>query len=542
MYQEWQGQTTCTMVAHSVASWPERTALLAGDRAASYLQVGERIARARAGLAALGVRKGDHVATLMGLSPRWADVFFGALSLGAIVVPLNLTWTPREAAQGMRLTDSAILIAESRYRGQDLWKLLEVAVPEVVGVEPGKVASQSVPSLRSVIGLNSEGFVGSVPSYAYDLDEAQESSPACDEAIIDPEDPALMLLTSGSTSFPKAAILSHRALLCGWATYADGMEIDANSVFVNCAPTYHVAGILTLGIPLMRGACDVMMRWFDPEQALSLLQDLKASHFWGFDTHFAMMREVPGSEKYDVSSVKHTLAASNAGAARFIVEMGFEHHGCVYGSTEFMGQQSYFPRRDISDTQRMLKSNGRATCGEIRVTDPETGMELGPNEPGEICVRGPSLFSGYYKLPDETSKCMDAEGFFHSGDRGYLDEKGYLYYQGRFKEMIKSGGENVSINEVEAFLASSVPGIRRVAVCATPHPKWGEAVTAVVVAADPSLTEDSIKDACRGNLAPYKIPKLIVFVNERAWTVTPTGKINRSVMRNTALTALGVSE
>lgn len=542
MYQEWQGQTTCTMTAYSVSTWPDRTAFLVDDKVTTFLQVGDGIARARAGLAALGVKKGDHVATLMGLSPRWADVFFGALSLGAIVVPLNLTWTPREATQGMMLTDSAILIAEARYRGQDLWQLLEDAVPEAAGAEPGQISSSGVPSLRSVIALRSEGSEGPVPSYAYDLDEAQQSAAPVDAAAIDPEDPALMLLTSGSTSFPKSAILSHRALLSGWATYADGMEIEADSVFVNCAPNYHVAGILTLGMTLMRGATDVMMRWFDPERALSLLQDLKASHFWGFDTHFAMMRDVPGSDMYDVSSVRHTLAASNAGASRFIVEMGFGHHGCVYGSTEFMGQQSYFPRRDIADTERMLKSNGRATCGELRITDIETGALLGPNEPGEICVRGPSLFSGYYKREDETAKCMDADGFFHSGDRGYIDERGYLYYQGRFKEMIKSGGENVSINEVEEFLASSVPGIRRVAVCATPHPKWGEAVTAVVVAADPGLTEEGIKDACRGNLAPYKIPKKVIFVDEQAWTVTPTGKINRQVMRSTALTALGISE
>jgi fatty-acyl-CoA synthase len=189
----------------------------------------------------------------------------------------------------------------------------------------------------------------------------------------------------------------------------------------------------------------------------------------------------------------------------------------------------------------MLKSNGRATSGELRITDPTTGAVLGPNEPGEICVKGPSLFSGYYKRPDETAKCMDLDGFFHSGDRGYLDEKGYLYYQGRFKEMIKSGGENVSINEVEEFLTSQVPGIRRVAVCATPHPKWGEAVTAVVVP-DPGVTEESIREACRGELAPYKIPKRIIFVAEDDWSVTPTGKINRQVMRTTALSALGISE
>ena len=272
-----------------------------------------------------------------------------------------------------------------------------------------------------------------------------------------------------------------------------------------------------------------------------MIDEQKATHFWGFDTHFAMLRDSPGYGRWNISSVKHTLAASNPGAAKAILDMGFEHHGCVYGSTEYMGQQSFFPRRDQRDRQRMLTSHGRATSGELIIIDPTTGARLGPNQRGEICVRGPSLFSGYYKRPDETEKCMDSEGFFHSGDCGYLDEEGYLYYQGRFKEMIKSGGENVSILEVEQFLAAEAPGVRRVAVCATPHPKWGEAVTAVIVA-ETGTTEEGVINACRGSLAPYKIPKRVVFIPEDQWCVTPTGKVDRRAMRNSALKALGIPE
>ena len=180
-----------------------------------------------AGLASLGVGPGVHVATFMGLSSRWPEVFFGALSLGAIVVPLNLTWTQREVVQGLMLTDSTILIVEARYRGQDLWSLVEKAVPELTASTAGNVHAPQAPTLRSVIALRSEDYKGNVPAYAHDLDLAEgNASRVVDAAHVEPEDPALMLLTSGSTSFPKSAILSHRAVLCGWATYADGLEVN----------------------------------------------------------------------------------------------------------------------------------------------------------------------------------------------------------------------------------------------------------------------------------------------------------------------------
>lgn len=537
MYQEWQGQTALSVLEYSASAWPDRPCFIFDDLVTTYGDFARGVARTRAALASIGVRRGDHVATWMGSSPKWAEVFFAAMSLGAVVAPLNLTWTPREAAQGLMLNDATVIVVETLYRGQSLWAMAEKAAPELAASLPGKIQAPNIPSLRCVIALRSEGYEGNVPRYAFDLDHLD--APSLPETEVLPEDPALMLLTSGTTSFPKSAVLTHRAMTCGWATFADAVELTERGVFLESAPNYHVAGINLLGMTLLRGATGVLMRWFDPERALELFDTKKATHFFGFDTHFAMMRDAPGYGKWDLSSVRHTIISSNPAASKAIMKMGFEHHGGVYGSTEFMGLQSFFPRRDLKNTNRMLKSNGRATCGELRIADVVTGAKLGPNQEGEICVRGPCLFSGYYKRPDEDAKCMDEDGFFHSGDRGYMDEKGYLYYLGRYKEMIKSGGENVSILEVEQFLVSEVPGIRRVAVCATPHPKWGEAVTAVIVA-DPGTSEEQVINACRGSLAPYKIPKRIVFVNENQWSVTPTGKINRKIMQQAALDALGL--
>lgn len=508
-----------------------------------YAHLAERVDVTREALWRLGVRPGHHVATAMGLSIRWAEVLFACLDLGAVVVPMNLTWTADELRLGLELTDAEHVIVESRYRQRDLIELLVAAVASISDGAGGEVDGGGT-AVRSVIGLRSEGDDGALPGFCADLDAAQATRPHAarggsgDPHELHPEHPALMLLTSGSTSFPKAAVLSHRALLAGLAYYADGLELDRESVFVNCAPSYHIAGILTLCTPLMRGSTVVAMRSFEPAEAMRLIHERRATHFWGFDTHFAMMREHVEYGMWDLSSVEHTLAASNPGAAERILEMGFSHHGCVYGSTEYMGSQSFFPRRDIGDRVRMVRSHGRATSGELRIVDPETGAVLGAGEPGEICVRGPGLFSGYYRRPAESAACMDADGFFHSGDRGYLDTAGYLYYQGRYKEMIKSGGENVSILEVEQWLANNVDGVRNVAVFGAPHERWGEAVTAAIVRAPgTALTEADVVAQCRGRLAPYKIPKRVVFIDAEQWSVTPTGKIDRGAIRSVALGA-----
>jgi fatty-acyl-CoA synthase len=540
MYQEWRGQTAVSVLNYSTETWASRPCFIVDDVVTTYGELAGAVARVRDRLAAAGVKRGDHVAALMGLSPKWAELFFAALSLGAVVVPLNLTWTSRELAEGMELNDISVLVVEARYRGQDLWAAVEQAAPELKSSLPGQIRSSRIPTLRCVIAIRSENDERDGPSYALDLDRVEGRPTAALEGEIQPEDPAIMLLTSGTTSFPKSAILSHRALTCGWATFADAVEVKETSVFLESAPNYHVAGINLMGMTLLRGGTGVLMRWFDPVRALELFETKKATHYYGFDTHFAMMRDARADGRWDVSSVKHTITSSNPAAAKAIVEMGFEHHGSVYGSTEFMGAQAFFPRRDLRDQNRMLKSNGRATCGELRIVDVETGAALAPHQIGEICVRGPCLFSGYYKRPDETAKVIDEDGFFHSGDRGYLDDDGYLYFLGRFKEMIKTGGENVSILEVEQFLLTEAPGVRRAAVCATPHPKWGEAVTAVVVPASAGVTEADIIAACRGSLAGYKIPKRVVFVDDSQWSVTPTGKVNRRAMQAVALAALGL--
>lgn len=528
MTQNVVARTAGSIVEDGARLWPDHTAVQTDETAWTYAQLERETARMRGALKRIGVQQGDHVATLMGPGPVWASVFFATLSLGAVSVPLNLTWLPTELTQGLLLTDSAYLIVETHFRGKDL-----LAEARRATAEP----STPLPRL-AVHAIRAEGFEGSLPAETPELDPSGQGCPA---AIVEPESIATLLLTSGSTSVPKPAMLSHRALTHGWSTYADTLEVDPSSTFLNYAPNYHVGGVTVMGMTLINGGRSLMMRWFDPDEAMRLIAAEDATHLWGFDTHFAMMRAAASYGQHDLTSVRNTIAASNVGAeaVEAFLEMGFTHHGSVYGSTEYMGQQAFFPPGDRTDLDRMKRSNGRPMSGELRIVDPDSGEIQPPNAPGEICVRGAALFSGYLNMPEETAACMDADGFFHSGDRGFLDQDGYLYFRGRYKEMVKTGGENVSMAEVEQFLLRHVPGMTHAVICGVPDKKWGESVTAaVVLVPGATTTAEEIRDVCRESLAGYKVPKHIVFLSDADWVVTPTGKVDRAAMRELTLQRL----
>lgn len=533
MYQEWRGRTFADVIDYAERTWPERIAVTDGDFACTYADLGQRIRRLALALRDLGVKEGDHVAHLMGANRDWIEIFYATLCLGATLVPLNLVWEADEIAAGLERTRSRYLLVGGLHRGRPLLDRIEKAFPEMrIEVPAGR-------DMVSVIALKSPEM-RALPLAALVEAVQDDRVGALKWPVIKSSAMGLLLLTSGSTALPKPAIHTHETMLAGIASYADGLEINREDIFLQTTPNYHVSGIITMVGPMLRGGRVRVLEWFDAGEAMRIIDQERITLFWGFDTHFAMMREHESYGKYDLSSVTRTMVAGNPGTFDAIRGMGFRHIGSLYGSTEYMGAQAFFPYRDRFDIERMKHSNGRPTSGEIAIIDPETNRPCAPEVPGEICVRGPSLFKGYFGMPDETRDAFDANGFFRSGDIGWLDEQGYLYYRGRYKEMIKTGGENVSALEVEAFLLSHFPEIRRAIVCATPHRKWGECVTALVEThAGAGLTTEGMVTRCRGALAGYKIPKLVLPLRNDDWIVTPTGKVDRNAMQRLATGRLG---
>jgi fatty-acyl-CoA synthase len=279
---------------------------------------------------------------------------------------------------------------------------------------------------------------------------------------------------------------------------------------------------------------------FDPESALEIIERERISTIWGFDVHYLMLRRHPRFGAYNVSSLKRTMIGSDPRSFDEIKSIGLDFQGNIYGCSEYLS--NFFPYRDRFDDSHMKFSHGRP-MGSVqqKISNMTTGETLGVNQLGEICVKGPGLFKGYYKMPELTDQAIDLEGYFHTGDLGMVDKDGYTYYRGRLKETVKTGGENVSAREVEMFLESETPWVAVAQVIGVPDPKWGEAVTAMVeLKAGESSSEEEIRSFCKGKIAGYKIPKRIFFVDRSDWPITLTGKFDKAAMKENVLAQLGI--
>ena len=282
-------------------------------------------------------------------------------------------------------------------------------------------------------------------------------------------------------------------------------------------PFYHIAGCVYFPLGALTGGYELHVNEFVAPEVLSIIETEKINFFCGFEAHFNALANDPEFRDYDLKSLEHILLA--AGPEWYVkckkIFPGAKVIAHHYGFSEGTGVSMAF---DEPDQEIRKHSNGKPWPGiDVKVVDPVTGAQVGADENGELCLRGWSRFQGYYKNLEETKKAIDNKGFFHSGDYGRKDQNGNIYYRGRYKMMIKTGGENVSEREVEIFL-ESMPGVRSVQVIGIPHEKWGEAVTAVIEN-EPNLhfTQEDVVAFCKGKISRYKIPKKVLFLNGDKW-------------------------
>ena len=548
MYFEWKDLTINDSFAYSCKNWGTRTALVYGDERFTYNQLQREVLEVTNALKNLGIQKGTRVAYLLNSGPEWVSLFYAILNLGAIAVPLNLTWVGREIEQGLQLTDAEILVMTDEIRGKDFGSILNKQFPELQEANKEELRIDRIPHLKKIVTLS---LSGKIYNFAYDFHElkASRSNYNAQELLtlsqqIRPDNECLYLLTSGSTGFPKPVIHTHKSFLFSNANIADCHDIRLDDRVMHHAPSYHVSGLENLLYPQMRGATVYLADYFEPERAMRMIEKEKITVTWGFDVHYLMMRRHPRYGVYDISSLDRVLVGNSPGSYDEIKTMGIPHQGGIYASSENAGALSMYPYRDRFDEYRKKYSNGRPlSFMETKIVHPETGALLGVNEKGEICSRGPGLFKGYYNMPEETAAAMDEDGFYHSGDYGWLDEKDFLYYRGRIKDTVKSGGENVSAREVEINLEAETPWINTAIVFGVPDPKWGEAVTAMVeIKPGTSVTEDELKKFCKDLMAGYKIPKHFIFVKPQEWILTPTGKFDKKALWLKAMEMLGIQE
>ncbi len=484
---------------------PERKALHFEDRVWTYGQMQREIEDCAGRLGGLGVAKGDRVAFLGHNQPMFLFAMFACARLGAIFVPLNFRLTGPELGFMIEDCTACALIVDEAHR--------PVIAPQVAGL----------PSLKSVLSAEQ-------PAQWTQGDPAPTTQARAHE-----DDVALIMYTSGTTGRPKGAMLTHGNIWWNNTSAMHTLDVLADDVTIVAAPIFHIGGLnVTTLAALQKGALVVLHRTFDPGRALAAIAAHRATSLFGVPAMFLFMAHNPAFATTDLSSLR--LLVVGGAPCPVPVLTTYLARGVSmqqgYGLTETSPMVSFLaPEYALTK----VGSSGRTPMFvEVRIVGSEGVVNSTPGAQGEILVRGPNVFKGYWGLPEATAKAIDAEGWFHTGDAGFVDEEGFLTISDRIKDMIITGGENVYPAEIESELMRH-PAIAEVGVIGEPDAQWGERVVAVAaLKPGASLTLEELRAFAQERLAAYKLPRRLEFVTSLPRNAT--GKILKYQLRQTLTT------
>ncbi|MEW2357358.1 long-chain-fatty-acid--CoA ligase [Spirillospora sp. NPDC029432] len=490
---------------------PDRVAFHAGDLSITYRDFDRRADRAAAALAAAGVGHGDRVAVLDKNSLEYAEQLFGAARIGAAQVPINYRLAPDEVAYIVNNAQAKVFIVGPEF------------VP-VLDAIAGKLEHT-----RHTIVI---GGGGGYEDYATWMDAHDPGGPV---DATDTSDVFVQLYSSGTTGLPKGVMLTHDNFLSVLPLSNDIWDIGDDTVLMVAMPMYHVAGNALTTCVIFDGITGVIAREPDPTAIARDIERRKVSHVFLVPVLLQFMQLIPEVAEADMSSLKLLLYGASPisddvlrGAMRMLPTTRFMQ---VYGLTETTGAITYLPVEDHDPdgpNAHRLRSAGipNPSC-ELKIVDPATLEEMPLGKVGEILCRTPQNMKGYWEMPEATSAALLPDGWFRTGDAGYLDEDGYLYIHDRVKDMIISGGENIYPAEVENVLMNH-PMVTDCAVIGVPDEKWGETPKGIVVLSE-DVPEKELIDWCRERLAHFKCPTSI----ERRDEIprNPTGKILKRDLR-----------
>lgn len=459
-----------------------------------------------------GVRYRDRVAILAQDGVEHLDLFHACAKLGAIHTALNWRLHWRELLAILHNTTPKVLVYSEKF---------QPVVAQLLDAMAGGPAT--VPCLVHVDG---EGLPGSL---AYDaLLAASTDAPATYDAL-EAEDIACLLFTGGTTGHPKGAQISHRQV-CWNVLNTVIHDVRHDDIYLNVFPLFHTGGLFTyLSSQVLFGGTTVLMKQFDPALVLHLIERERATIFAAVPTQYQMLTQAPNWESADLSSLRF-CTSGGAPLPVPLVEQYTREKGIRFkqgfGMTEYGPGLFALPPEDAI---RKAGSIGRPNFFvDVRVVD-EENRPLGPRQPGELILKGPSGCSGYWNDPEASAAVLDADGWFHTGDIVEYDEEWYFTVRDRKKDMFISGGENVYPVEIEQVLYQH-PAVLMCAVIGVPDARWGEVGKAcVVLRAGQTASEAELLDLLRGRLAPYKLPKSVVFLD--ALPLSGMGKILKRELR-----------
>jgi fatty-acyl-CoA synthase len=537
------GATVPGVVDRAAARWPEREALVFGDDRLTFTALRDRARGLAAGLATLGIRQGDHVAVWLPNRPAWFVVQQACARLGAVVVALNPRYRSYELSYLLAQSDAVALVLTDHLGPVDFLETLHQVVPELAEAVPGELEAGRFPRLRHVIVDADDPYPG-CHRLGDLLEVAEDDGP---RHAPGPDDVFTILYTSGTTSFPKGALITHRNCVPhGW-NCGEAMRLGPDDRALHGMPAAGTWGGVCIPLATWsHGGCLVLTDVFDPLQALFLIERERCTVWNAVDQMVAAVLDHPDLDRHDRRSLRTGGFAATGGGRHGLFEALVERLAMPlafqpYGMTEINAMALYHDL-DAPASVRALPGIIPAPGLEVRVMNPDTGVACSPGEEGEMQFRGTLVTRGYYEKPEETRAAFTPDGWFRSGDLGVQDEGGRTVFRGRLREVLRISHHMVAPGEIEAFLMSH-PAVHQAFVVGVPDSHSNEAAFAfVILEPGARCAEADLRDYCRGRIASYKIPRTIRFVADVPRTPGPHGdKVQRGRLREQALAELQTS-
>lgn len=525
-----KGPTDCPLLNITIpaamheagATWGERLALSSIHQNIrwTWAELAEEVDRVATGLLQLGIGKGDRVGIWSPNRAEWTVTQFATARIGAVLVTINPAYRLSEVEYALNKVSCAALVTAPAFKTSNYIEMLRELGPE------------RLPQLRVMVALDEERHAGFVPWQDLRAKPDREKLDAL-SAVLDPDEAINIQFTSGTTGFPKGATLTHRNILNNGLFTARTTRLTADDRICIPVPLYHCFGMVLGNLAsLTSGAAMVYPdEAFDPAKTMAAIEAERCTSLYGVPTMFIACLGLEGFDEYDVSSLRTGIMAGSpcpTATMRSVMDrLNMTEVTIGYGMTETSPLTTQTATDDPLD--KRVETVGRVhPHAECKIIAPD-GTTLPRGEQGEYCSRGYAVMLGYWDDLEKTAEAIDAEGWMHSGDLAVMDEDGFVSITGRIKDMIIRGGENIYPREVEEFLLTH-PAISDVQVFGIGDDKYGEEVCAwIIPRKGTELNGDDIKTFCRRQIAHYKVPRYVKFVNEFIMTVT--GKARKMEMR-----------
>jgi fatty-acyl-CoA synthase len=486
---------------------------------------------------ALGINKGDHIAVWAYNVPEWVYLQFASAKIGAILVTVNTYYKSHELEYLLKQSDSTSLFLVNEFKKVNYLDVLKTIIPNFNEYEPGRLKNEKLPFLKNLVFIGDKKIEG---MFNFD-DLTKLSSIISDdefnnrEQSLKSDDVINMQYTSGTTGFPKGVMLTHYNIINNAFNIGRNLGLTYKDKLCIPVPFFHCFGcVLSTLNCVVHGSTMVPIEIFDAEKVLKSIETEKCTALNGVPTMYIAEMQHPNFESYDLSSLRTGIMAGSSCPIEVMVstmsKMHLKEITICYGLTEAAPVLTQTQRND--PVQKRVETVGKPLPHiEVKIVDPETGVEKLPNEPGELIAKSYGIMKGYYKMPDQTEKCIK-NGWLHTKDLAMIDNEGYFMILGRIDDMIIRGGENVYPREIEEFLFTNHK-IKDVAVVGVPSAKYGEEVCAFIQLRNNEIAdEDEFRDFCLEGIARYKIPKYIIFTD--SFPLTASGKIKKIELRKIA--------